>query len=166
METEKGEEARPLFEPSSISPATLSRLLSLYPTTIRNVYRGKLLAKSKGPTKGALKRRAAGKPKPGDADPTDLDPTVPDPAYEKEVERFYKLDEWRYETLPQILAERVNAEPKAGDEPPPAKRMKWMTKSKKSKKKGAPEPQTTDDGANPMWFLDKNELVRLMEWKL
>ncbi|TPX24396.1 hypothetical protein DIZ76_013742 [Coccidioides immitis] len=82
------------FSPSDILPATLSRLLALYPDTARNVCQAKLEAKSK-------------------ASKNDID---------KQVRSFVDLDNWRYEVLSATLKHRAEGQgpPKAR----PAKRVK------------------------------------------
>lgn len=92
--------------PLSLSPSTVTRpqfqhLLSLYPRTIRAVYTAKLRTKQKpkpnskpGPGKGAASKAGG---------------------VEAEVEELLGLDEWRYEEVPRLLAER--REVKGEDEP-------------------------------------------------
>ncbi|KAL1955974.1 hypothetical protein VTO42DRAFT_7874 [Malbranchea cinnamomea] len=144
------------FAPTEITASTLSKLLSLYPTTVANVYREKLLAKSmsrKEKRQEAERRATAGLP----PDALPYDPTVPHPLLEKEVDEFAGLDTWRFETLPQTLRERRDAaqqsSSKSGgqddEEQRPAKRVKTETN---------PEASGV--------FLNKMELVRLVDWKL
>lgn len=105
----------PSFSPEEISRSTFTRLLKCYPTTIREVYRDKLLDKYEG-----VRRKAKKEEK--DAAPV----VVPEKQLEKDLNALLKLDEWRYEVLPGKVRER------------------------------------REEGV----FIEKEELVQLMEWKL
>ncbi|GAD95342.1 hypothetical protein PVAR5_3984 [Paecilomyces variotii No. 5] len=107
----------PSFSPEEISRSTFTRLLKCYPTTVREVYRDKLLSKYEGTRK---------KVKKSPEEPV----VVPEKQVEKDLDAFLKLDEWRYEVLPGKMRER----------------------REEGKKEGV--------------FIEKEELVQLMEWKL
>ncbi|KAL1855990.1 hypothetical protein Plec18170_003857 [Paecilomyces lecythidis] len=109
----------PSFSPEEISRSTFTRLLKCYPTTIREVYRDKLLDKYEG-----VRRKA----KKGEKDAAPV--VVPEKQVEKDLNALLKLDEWRYEILPGKVRER------------------------------------REEGKEEAVFIEKEELVQLMEWKL
>ncbi|KAL2004040.1 hypothetical protein VTN02DRAFT_838 [Thermoascus thermophilus] len=112
------------FSPSEISRSTFFRLLSCYRTTVREVYRDKLLVKSR--PRGTRKARNVGAGGPEDAGAR-IDEEEEE-KMDREIESFLQLDEWRFEKLPRVLRGRAKLP------------------------------------AGP--FLEKDELVNLMEWKL
>jgi hypothetical protein len=129
------------FAPSEISRSTVSRLLALYPDTVREVYRDKVIAKLQPKLIKQGRKNAVHTKGPGSYNEIEK-------AIEKEVNSFLKLDTWRYETIPAVLRDRVGIV--ATDEKDTERPGK---KAKKLKKV---------EGA----FLEKDELVRLMDWKL
>ncbi|OJD21060.1 hypothetical protein ACJ73_07601 [Blastomyces percursus] len=132
------------LSPASISRVTISFLLSLYPHTIREFYRAKLIAKST-PTVG---------PKPGSKQSTAKGKS--EGTIEAEVEAFLKLDKLRYETVPAALRDRARVAARTDTSKEAAKRP--SKKAKVSKDDDAPP----HSGA----FLEKDEIVNLMDWKL
>ncbi|KAL2363734.1 hypothetical protein RJZ56_003365 [Blastomyces dermatitidis] len=130
--------------PASISRATISFLLSLYPHTIRDFYRAKLIAKST-PKAG---------PKPGSKQSTAK--RTNEGAIEAEVEAFLKLDKLRYESIPATLRDRAGVAAGADTSKDAAKRPSKKVKVSKN------------DDASPLSgaFLEKDEIVNLMSWKL
>ncbi|OAT06090.1 hypothetical protein BDBG_02373 [Blastomyces gilchristii SLH14081] len=130
--------------PASISRATISFLLSLYPHTIREFYRAKLIAKST-PKAG---------PKPGSKQSTAK--RTNEGAIEAEVEAFLKLDKLRYESIPATLRDRAGVAAGADTSKDAAKRPSKKVKVSKN------------DDASPLSgaFLEKDEIVNLMSWKL
>ena len=141
------------FAPSTITRSTLSKLLSLYPTTVKSVYRAKLLAKTNKKSKAPASR---GKKQEATV------PAEPDHRVEKDVDEFFELDTWRFETLPMILCERLKEGFEEGgddgDGERPAKRAKRSHGTKGTKEIAG---KNTSD-----FFLERDEIVRLMEWKL
>ncbi|PGH10377.1 hypothetical protein GX51_00135 [Blastomyces parvus] len=134
---------RPLA-PASISRATISFLLSLYPHTIRKFYRAKLIAKSApkvGPKPGS-KRSTAKRKDEG--------------TIEAEVEAFLKLDKLRYETIPAALKDRTGVAAGTDTVKEAAKRPSKKVKVSK----------TGDGSSLSGCFLEKDEIVNLMDWKL
>jgi hypothetical protein len=129
------------FAPSEIARSTVSMLLSLYPGTVREVYRDKVIAKLQPKLIKQGQKNTVQTKGPGSFN--EIEKTI-----EKEVSSFLKLDAWRYETLPAVLRERAGKVAMDDEEMErPGK------KAKKSKKV---------EGA----FLEKDELVQLMDWKL
>ncbi|ODH50299.1 hypothetical protein GX48_03571 [Paracoccidioides brasiliensis] len=127
------------FAPSNISRTSVSYLLSLYPHTIREFYKAKLVAKSKS-------KRSLPKGKSEEA-------------IGKEVEAFLKLDRLRYDSMPAALRDRAVAgtglkdESKAGED---VKRPKKKVKASKN----------DDNSSHSGLYLEKDEIVNLMDWKL
>ena len=143
-----------LFAPSTITLSTLSKLLALYPTTAENVYRAKLLAKSSRKSSKAVASRGKSQKT---AETAELDQGI-----EKDVEEFFELDTWRFETLPRILRERLGLEAgfeRESDDERPAKRAKKGHDTKAQK-------VNAGKGTRAEFFLSSDEIVRLMDWKL
>lgn len=67
-----------------------------------------------------------------------------------QVNAFVELDNWRYETLPTTLIERWGVD------------AKGLRTAKRAK---AAQDVSTQTSSGRM-YLEKDELVRLMEWKL
>ncbi|KAK2774106.1 hypothetical protein FQN52_004419 [Onygenales sp. PD_12] len=138
--------------PSKITKTTLSTLLSLYPHTIREVYKSKLLSKAASKTG---KKPPAGKKPTTAAAAKDSENAI-----KKDLEEFLQLDKLRYEIIPTAVLGRIeagvglNAEDDGGDGERPRKRAK--TGSKKS--------PSASKASGP--FLEKEEIVQLMDWKL
>ncbi|EED23978.1 conserved hypothetical protein [Talaromyces stipitatus ATCC 10500] len=79
----------PSFAPWDITPTTFTQLLSLYPATLKESYKRKLVAVA------ARKHRKH---------PERLNRE--DPVFDRQTSEYVKLDEWRYSTLPRVLRER------------------------------------------------------------
>ena len=127
--------------PSEISHSTVSKLLSLYPDTVREVYRDKVIAKLQPKLiKQGLKNPDQAK---GPGSHKEIEKAI-----EKEVSSFLNLDKWRYETIPTVVRERVGRVATTDDN---------TERPRKSAKKSK-----TVEGA----FLEKDELIQLMDWKL
>ncbi|OAX80050.1 hypothetical protein ACJ72_05622 [Emergomyces africanus] len=128
--------------PAKISCATLSFLLSLYPHTIKEFYKRKLVAKStpKAGTKPASKRLSS----TGKNEET----------IEKEVEAFLKLDKLRYESIPAALKSRVGVGISENDK----------ERGKEDVERRSKKIKLSKDVQGP--FLEKDEIVNLMDWKL
>ncbi|KAL2011729.1 hypothetical protein VTN00DRAFT_4447 [Thermoascus crustaceus] len=132
------------FAPSEISRSTFSKLLSCYPTTVREVYRGKLIVKSR--PKVTKKARNA---TTGGSDDTGV--RIDEEKMNRDIEAFLQLDEWRFEKLPRVLSERAKKE--------------WMEDGRTVEKSKETE-KTVSKKKLPGTFLEKEDLVNLMEWKL
>lgn len=125
-----------LFGPSEITRSTFCQLLSCYATTAREIYKSKRVAKSR--SNSAPKQLLRG---PAPTVGNEAQPHEEKLNKDVEVEAFLQLDEWRYEKLPALIKERSTGDSRA----------KGL---KQSKKEGT--------GA----YLEKDELVKLMDWKL
>ncbi|RHZ43242.1 uncharacterized protein CDV56_100915 [Aspergillus thermomutatus] len=130
------------FSPSYITLDTFNDLLARYPTTVETVVRRKETTKA---TKAAAARekktRAKGKKPPSDS--PSLQPTLTDAEkqhIDSQVRAYLALDEFRYGTLPTRVRARATATAAAAEE------------------KGSK--------TNVAGYLEKDELVRLTEWKL
>lgn len=119
------------LNPSTIALATFDTLLGAYETTVRQITRTKALAtlNPKSKTKSNLKtnktqthKRTAPSEKEREED---LD------SVSEQVREFLELDEWRYDVLPGLVADR-----------------------------------RLDNERGGGGHLSREELVRLMEWKL
>ncbi|KAL2836156.1 hypothetical protein BJY01DRAFT_222384, partial [Aspergillus pseudoustus] len=131
----------------TISLATFRTLLAHYEETVHRVTRKKTIAKqmgkkAKSKARAAKKRKALqgededGAEEEADGQAKEISPELRAQADAADRE-FWKLDTWRYETLPGTLGERLVGA-KEGE--------------KSGKGKGA--------------SLSKNEVTKLMEWKL
>lgn len=125
--------------PTEISVSTMYHLLSLYPSVNREVYRAKCLQK---------KRR---QPKNKSATTDPFETGIDDEEarlIEHEVAAFIELDKWRYECMPSVLSERAGLAAKDHQQ------MDQPRKKAKATSKGF--------GLN----MEKEDLVKLMDWKL
>lgn len=71
-----------------------------------------------------------------------------DPIFDKQTNEYFKMDEWRYQTIPRVLRDREEGK---GDD-------------SEKKKKGA--IHLKQGGSYDSLYMHKEELVQLMEWKL
>ncbi|KAL1985087.1 hypothetical protein VTN96DRAFT_8216 [Rasamsonia emersonii] len=158
----------PSFAPSEISRSTFSRLLACYPTTAREAFRQKAIAKAAKKrdnqlSKSERKAAAAAEKKKDSASAAaaavaaaSSQLPLPEAKLNKDTEAFVKLDNWRYERLPEVLRKRASL-------------MKEKEKEKeKENEKGQSENENAKakkEGPTGL-YLEKDELVRLMEWKL
>lgn len=69
----------------------------------------------------------------------------------REIESFLQLDEWRFEKLPKVLRERAQKE--------------W-TEDGRTVEESKETEKTASKKKLPGTFLEKEDLVNLMEWKL
>ncbi|KAJ5630693.1 uncharacterized protein N7484_010793 [Penicillium longicatenatum] len=93
------------FHPDNITLPTFRNLLSYYPKTVEQVHRNKLILKLQSKPKKGAKGKTDKKANITLLQHTELDPSQE--AYiDAEVEKFVKLDQWRYEDMPGIIAER------------------------------------------------------------
>lgn len=129
----------PSFAPWDITPTTFQQLLDLYPTTLKESYKRKLVAIA------ARKHRKY---------PERLNRD--DPAFDRQTTEYYKQDEWRYQTIPRILREREEGKEEEVEE--------GDGKSKSAKKSTAIQLKRGEKYDS--LFMHKEELVQLMEWKL
>ncbi|KAJ6006422.1 hypothetical protein N7451_004366 [Penicillium sp. IBT 35674x] len=93
-----------LFHPDNITPPTFRNLLSYYPKTVEQVRRNKLISKLQSKPKGA-KGKTDKKASATILQNAELDPSH-QAHIDAEVEKFVKLDQWRYNDMPRIIAER------------------------------------------------------------
>ncbi|EEH41570.2 hypothetical protein PAAG_03133 [Paracoccidioides lutzii Pb01] len=128
------------FAPSNISRTSISYLLSLYPHTISEFYKAKLVAKS-------TSKRSLPKGKSEEA-------------IGKEVEAFLKLDRLRYDSIPAALRDRAVAGTGLKDE------SKAGGNVKRPKKKVKASKNDDDNSSVSGLYLEKDEIVNLMDWKL
>lgn len=126
----------PSFAPWDITPSTFAQLLDCYPATLKESYKNKLIAIS------VRKHRKH---------PERLNRE--DPVYDKQTNEYMKLDDWRYETLPRVLKERAAGEDDGGGGGDDDKKKEKKIHLKRNEKYDS-------------LFMHKEELVKLMEWKL
>ncbi|RHZ57638.1 hypothetical protein CDV55_101143 [Aspergillus turcosus] len=130
----------PEFSPSHITLETFNDLLARYPTTVETVIRCKETAKALNAATAREKRTRAKEKKPASAADSDaVQPTLTaaEKQYiDRQVRAYLALDGFRYGTLPARVRERATA--------------------------AAPATAETDAGP----YLEKDEVVQLMEWKL
>ena len=79
----------PSFAPWDITPATFTQLLNLYPATLKESYKRKLVAIH------ARKHRKH---------PERMNKE--DPVFDKQTNEYFQMDEWRYQTIPRVLRDR------------------------------------------------------------
>ncbi|KAJ6103119.1 hypothetical protein N7486_005546 [Penicillium sp. IBT 16267x] len=93
------------FHPDNITLSTFRNLLSYYPKTVEQVHRNKLILKLQSkPNKGA-KGKTDTKANATAPQNTELGPSQR-AHIDAEIEKFVNLDQWRYEGMPEIIAER------------------------------------------------------------
>ncbi|EEH07152.1 conserved hypothetical protein [Histoplasma capsulatum G186AR] len=138
--------------PAKISRATISFLLSLYPHTIREFYRAKLIAKStpKAGAKNSSKRSTTKRK---------TEETI-----EMEVEAFLELGKLRYEIIPAALKNRAGI----GSATDTSKKNEGKGEEEDVKRPRKKIKVSKDDDGSPAPgpFLEKDEIVNLMDWKL
>lgn len=134
------------LNPGGITLQTFQVLLSLYPATVTKLHRRRNRLKLKPKAKSA-KRKAQ-----------DLDTTSEqeqDPALEERIEeetdKFVELDSWRYQEMPKIISRRRSKSTSKS-------KTQTQTQTKNKTMKGEEEEEEA--------VLDKEDLVRIMEWKL
>lgn len=132
------------FNPSEISRSTFSKLLSCYRTAVREVYRDKLIVKSRP----KVTKKARNVSSDGTDDTGAL---IDEEKMNREIESFLQLDEWRFEKLPKVLRERAQKE--------------W-TEDGRTVEESKETEKTASKKKLPGTFLEKEDLVNLMEWKL
>ncbi|GFF39228.1 hypothetical protein IFM51744_06510 [Aspergillus udagawae] len=133
-------EELPKFSPSHITIDTFNDLLARYPTTVETVIKRKETARAiKAATAREKKTRAKEKKPAADSAATQPTLTPDEKKYiDSQVRAYLALDGLRYGTLPERVRERATAA---------------ATEGKESK-------------TNVGRYLEKDELVQLMEWKL
>jgi hypothetical protein len=119
----------PSFAPWDITPATFTQLLDLYPAALKESYKRKLVATHARKYRKHPERM-----------------NKEDPIFDKQTNEYFKMDEWRYQTIPRVLRDREEG------------------KEDGEKKKGA--IQLKQGESYDSLFMHKEELVQLMEWKL
>ena len=146
-EDELDEEEGESFHPHRITLESFRKLLSCYPTTLEQVQRRKTMLKLQPKPEKGSKRKAEKRAGSASANlrgaallqKTDFNASELRHIRE-EVERMAKLDRWRYEEMPRIIAERRGLND--GND-----------KGEDEKKKKNVE------------FLKKDELITIMDWK-
>jgi hypothetical protein len=127
----KEDETASSFSPHRITLETFHHLLSIYEATVSQVHRRKVTLKLQPkPAKGSKEK--AGAPVITKTEFNDSE----EKQIREQTDKFLELDRWRYETLPNIVAERKAC---AGEK----------------------EGNETDRG-----YLLKEELVDIMDWKM
>jgi hypothetical protein len=145
----------PSFAPWDITPTTFAQLLDLYPATLKESYKRKLIAAT------ARKHRKH---------PERLNRE--DPIFDRQTKEYLQLDEWRYVTLPRDLRQRAGEEAVQEEEEEEEKsdgddkKKKKTKKTKKDKNKKNVAVQLKQGEKYDSLFMHKDELVKLMEWKL
>lgn len=133
-------EELPEFSPSHITLETFNDLLARYPTTVETVIRRKETAKALNAATAREKKTRAKEKKPASAADSDaVQPTLTaaEKQYiDRQVRAYLALDGFRYGTLPARVRERATA--------------------------ATEEKEKTNLGG----YLEKDEVVQLMEWKL
>ncbi|KAJ5086390.1 hypothetical protein NUU61_007697 [Penicillium alfredii] len=107
------------FHPYRITLETFRRLLECYPTTVEQVHRRKMMLKlqpkpEKGSKRSAEKRAGSASTNARGAAlirKTDFNPSE-QRHIRTETDRFLLLDQWRYDGMPQALAQRKESEKK------------------------------------------------------
>jgi hypothetical protein len=151
------------LNPRTITLSTFRTLLAHYEETVHRVTRKKALAKQGGKKatpkqkkKAAPKRKVSSEEGEEDDDDSKLENAngdedgdeddEPNPQADAAAREFWKLDTWRYETLPRILSERSQLQLQEGEE----------------NGKGNGKGKGKVEGVH----LTKDEVIKLMEWKL
>lgn len=162
------------FDPTEISPDTFHRLLACYPSTVEKVYKHKLVIKLRA--KNAKEAKRARKAPSGTTvklhDVTGMGASLTKSEenwLNEEIESYLKLDRWRYETLPALVKEKKGqlSTVETTDNVEEVEEVDGK-KDKKKGKDGKDSNNTTSTNSNSKLglFLEKDELVRLMDWKL
>lgn len=113
------------FHPDNITLPTFRNLLSYYPETVAQTRRNKLILKLQAKPKGA-KGKTDKKANATDLQSTELDPSQK-AHIDAEVEKFVKLDQWRYEDMPGIIAERKASHEEVVNKEDLITVMEWKT---------------------------------------
>ncbi|OKL59260.1 hypothetical protein UA08_05507 [Talaromyces atroroseus] len=145
----------PSFAPWDITPTTFAQLLDCYPATLKESYKRKLIA--------VVARKHRKYPERLNRE---------DPAFDRQTNEYLQLDDWRYETLPRVLRQRAGEE--GGDEEEKEEEKEESDgddkkKKKKSKNKNNKKNETVHLKQGEKYdslFMHKDELVKLMDWKL
>lgn len=144
------------LNPTTISLPTFKALLSSYETTVKTITRSKALAKassSKGKKQSQKQKKTQGKKRAADSDRNDEEE---EGEHEQEhglsqdakkqvdaqVREFETLDSWRYKSLPGLVEARIQGKAKTDGE------------------------GGGGGGGKEPYALSKDEVVKLMEWKL
>lgn len=139
------------LNPTTISLSTFKALLSSYETTVKTITRSKALAKassSKGKKQSQKQKKTQGKKRAADSDRNEEEEGEHEQEHglsqdakkqvDAQVREFETLDSWRYKSLPGLVEARIQGKAKTDGEG------------------GGKEP----------YALSKDEVVKLMEWKL
>jgi hypothetical protein len=144
----------PSFAPFEIDRSTFSTLLACYPTATREGFRRKILAKAQRKADREERKKAKKKSSAkgsttvaADGDDSKAELPIPKGRLDHETDVFLKLDSWRYETLPATLKERA-------------------AKSQNQPVGNGAKSDSSNPGGSTGFYMEKDELVKLMEWKL
>jgi hypothetical protein len=160
------------LHPKAITLSTFRTLLAHYEETVHRVTRKKAIAKQGGKKsttkqkkKAAPKRKVSSKEE-GDEDDDEAklenenvdedgneaenESDEPNPQADAAAREFWKLDTWRYETLPPILSERAQSQ----------------SQSQEGTEKGNGNEKGKGKGMVEGAHMTKDEVIKLMEWKL
>ncbi|KAJ5802394.1 uncharacterized protein N7503_004844 [Penicillium pulvis] len=113
------------FHPDNITLPTFRNLLSYYPKTVEQVRRNKLISKLQSKSKGA-KGKTDKKANATALQNKELDPSQ-QAHIDAEVEKFVKLDQWRYEDMPGIIEERKASNEEVVNKEDLITVMEWKT---------------------------------------
>ncbi|KAL4751478.1 hypothetical protein BDW72DRAFT_192851 [Aspergillus terricola var. indicus] len=119
------------LNPSTIALATFDTLLGAYETTVRQITRTKALATLNSKSKGKSKPKTNKTQTHKRAAPSEKEREEDLDSVAEQVREFLELDEWRYDVLPALVADRSSDKARGGG-----------------------------------GHLSREELVRLMKWKL
>lgn len=133
MEEGKKESSFPSFASWDIAPSTFAKLLDLYPTTLKESHKRKLI--------GVAARKHKKHPELLNED---------DPIFDRQTDDYVKEDAWRYDILPRILKDREEGKEEEENE---------------TEKKDAAIHVKQGEKQDSL-FMHKEELVKLMDWKL
>lgn len=113
------------FLPDNITLPTFRNLLGYYPRTVEQVRRNKLILKLQPKPKGA-KGKTDKKANATILQNTELDPSQ-QAQIDADVVKFVKLDQWRYEDMPGIIAERKGSNEEVVNKDDLVTVMEWKT---------------------------------------
>lgn len=152
------------LNPQTIALPTFQTLLSKYPTTVSQKTRAKTLAKTlarKTPVpKGKAKSTRTRKRSASHQGQEEISPEA-EKIVESAVREFGVLDEWRYDSLPGIVwgrcEEILNQHQEQGND-----QGQEQEQEQEREQRGGIEAGKSKEKA----YLSKDEVVKLMEWKL
>lgn len=144
--------------PDDITRSTFLQLLQCYPDTVKEVYTRKIIKKSQPrQTKKERKRAITENNLPPER-------TVPQKQLENSLAELLELDKWRYEELPVLLKARQKEQLHQHHQPPEkqAKHQEGI----KVRRHSVLGLKSNNESPTAGMYLKKEELVKLMDWKL